>query len=95
MPCTAQEVEYFMNLKQIKVNDDGSIDKAPLWGLVALYHRSVNAYLFLSENETPDIQIGHMKVKPTIGDIVTSEIINSWEKEYLDPQYAIKYAGEN
>ena len=79
MHCTAQEVEYFINLKQIKIRDDGSMLKAPYYGLVA-NQESVNAYLLLSENETPDIQIKHMKVIPKIGDIVTTEIVNSWEE---------------
>ena len=35
------------------------------------------AYLLLSENEIPDIQIKNIKVQPNSGDIVSAEIVNS------------------
>ena len=69
-------------------------DESDLWmheGLEVL----VNAYLFISEDETPDIKAKTMRVIPQTGEEVTPNIMLSWYEKFPDSQYAIKYGGEN
>ncbi len=69
-------------------------DESDLWmheGLEVL----VNAYLFISEDETPDIKAKTMRVIPQTGEEVTRNIMLSWYEKFPDSQYAIKYGGEN
>lgn len=84
-----EEVELDLSFKEHVLADESD-----LWmydGLEVL----VNAYLFISEDETPDIKAKTMRVIPQTGEEVTRNIMLSWYEKFPDSQYAIKYGGEN
>ena len=81
------EVEIDLSFK-----DHVLADESDLWmydGLEVV----VNAYLFISEDETPDIKAKDMKLTPKTGVLLTPNTILSWQEQHLDSQYAIKYGG--
>ena len=83
------EVEIDLSFK-----DHVLADESDLWmydGLEVV----VNAYLFISEDETPDIKAKDMKLTPKTGVLLTPNTILSWQEQHLDSQYAIKYGGGN
>ena len=79
MECTAQEVTYIVKVvvDGLSFTDKitGHDDDTWMWEGIDIL---VNAYLFISEDETPDIKAKNMKVRPQMGDKITGQTIRSW-----------------